>query len=413
MNIAIIENIILNLILIIFPIFVYLVLVCYSCEEINNKRKNILLNIALLTSLYLCLKYGTNNGNMHIMLFCNIPIVIAYMKKQTKFGIILSVINIVYCYFLHDNILIITIIKYISYLTLYLCTKKKRLSSDSFILSIAALQGFFLSFEYFFTEIDVTLKEFIMLLIIVFIYYFITFTVLYLFKFIEKIESLNSTIKLLEKDKQIKDALFKLTHEIKNPLAVCKGYLDMINLDNKEKSTKYISIMKQEINRSLNIISDFVEYNKIKVIKEQIDLNMLLEDVYDSFKILVNANNIKLVYDDQNKDDIYIMGDYERLKQVLINLLKNSLESIENKGKIQIYIKSHKKFIDIVVEDTGKGMDEEVQSKLLEMFYTTKNNGTGIGVALSNEIIKAHNGKLLYKSEINKGTKATIRLPYV
>mgnify|MGYP003292910333 CR=1 FL=1 len=58
-------------------------------------------------------------------------------------------------------------------------------------------------------------------------------------------------------------------------------------------------------------------------------------------------------------------------------------------------------------------VEEEVQSKLLEMFYTTKINGTGLGVSLSNEIIKAHNGKLLYKSELNKGTIATIRLPYV
>ena len=412
MNVSIIEDIILNLILILFPILVYLVLVCYITNELNSKRKIILLYIALLTSLYLCLKYGSTNENSQIMLFCNIPIVIAYMKKQTKFGIMLSIINIAYCYFVNNSIMIIILIKYITYLILYFCAEKKKLSSGSFILSVAVLQGFFLSFEYFFKEINITLSDFIILLTVVFIYYFITFTVLYLFKIIEKIESLNSTIKLLEKDKQIKDALFKLTHEIKNPLAVCKGYLDMINLDNIEKSNKYITIMKQEINRSLNIISDFVEYNKIKVVKEQIDLNMLLEDVYDSFKILVNASNIKLLYNDKNNDDIYIMGDYERLKQVLINLLKNSLESIENKGKIQIYTKLYKKYIDIVVQDDGKGMDEEVQSKLLEMFYTTKNNGTGLGVSLSNEIIKAHNGKLLYKSKVNTGTIATIRLPY-
>ena len=413
MNVSIIEDIILNLILILFPILVYLVLVCYITNELNSKRKIILLYIALLTSLYLCLKYGSTNENSQIMLFCNIPIVIAYMKKQTKFAIILSVLNIAYFYCIYDNIIIITIIKYISYLILYLCAEKKKLSSGAFILSVAVLQGFFLSFEYFFKEINIILNDFIMLLVIVFIYYFITFTVLYLFKIIEKIESLNSTIKLLEKDKQIKDALFKLTHEIKNPLAVCKGYIDMINLDNKEKSYKYITIMKQEINRSLNIISDFVEYNKIKVVKEQIDLNMLLEDVYDSFKILVNKSNVKLLYNNKNNDDIYIMGDYERLKQVLINLLKNSLESIENKGKIQIFTNQYKSYIEIVVQDTGKGMDEEVQSKLLEMFYTTKNNGTGLGVSLSNEIVKAHNGKLLYKSELNKGTIATIRLPYV
>jgi len=412
MNFSIIENIILDLILIVFPLLIYLVLVCYS-DETNKRRKNILLNLALFTSLYLCLKFGITDNNNKILLFCNIPIVIAYMKKQTYSGIILSIINIVYCYFVYDTLFIITIIKYASYLILYLCAKKKRLSLSGFILSIAVLQGFFLSFEYFFRDINLLINDFIMLLLLVFIYYFVTFSILYIFKVIEKIESLNRIIKILEKDKVIKDALFKLTHEIKNPIAVCKGYLEMINLDNKEKTTKYISIMKQEINRSLNIISDFVEFNKIKVVKEEIDLNLLLEDVYNAFKMLVNANNIKLIYKNINDEDIYLSGDYERLKQVIINLLKNSQESIEGKGKIEIYANIYKKHIDIVIEDNGKGMDNEVLSNITEMFYTTKDNGTGLGVALSNEIIRAHNGELIYTSEPNKGTKAIIRLPYV
>lgn len=411
MNLSIIDNIILNLILIVFPLLIYLVLVCYQ-DNTNIKRKNLLLNIALFTSLYLCLKFGITENNNKILLFCNIPIVIAYMKKQTYSGIILSIVNILYCYCIYDTLYIITIIKYISYLMLYICANKKRIRSSSFILSVAVLQGFFLSFEYFFKEINVSINEFIILLLIVFIYYFEAFSILYIFKVIEKIESLNSTIKLLEKDKVVKDALFKLTHEIKNPLAVCKGYLEMINPDNKEKTIKYIKIMKQEINRSLNIISDFVEYNKIKIVKEEIDLNLLLEDVYETFKILVNASNIKLIYKDIKDEDIYLKGDYERLKQVIINLLKNSLESIENKGNIKMYTNIYKKYIEIVIEDNGKGMDKETLLKLTEMFYTTKENGTGLGVSLSNEIVKAHNGELIYNSELNKGTKAVIRLPY-
>lgn len=412
MHFSILEDIILNSILIIFPLLVYLVLVCYRTWK-KKQIKNLLLNIALFTSLYLCLKFGITDNNNKVLLFCNIPIVIAYMKKQTSSGILLSVANILYCYFIYDNLCIITIIKYLSYLALYICAQKKKISANSFILSIAVIQGFFLSFEYFFRNIQLLINDFIMLLVLVFIYYFVTFSILYIFKVIDKIDSLNNTIKLLEKDKIVKDALFKLTHEIKNPLAVCKGYLEMINLENKEKSIKYISIMRQEINRSLNIISDFVEFNKIKVVKEQIDLNLLLEDTYDTFKILINSNNIKLSYVDRNDEDIYLMGDYERLKQVMINLLKNSLESIDKKGKIEIYTNIYKKYIDIIIEDNGKGMDSDVLSKLKEMFYTTKENGTGIGIALSNEIIKAHDGELIYTSEVNNGTKVVVRLPYV
>ncbi len=411
MELHIMKDIILNMILITFPILIYLVLVSYS-EEIKIK-KDTLLTITLITSLYLCLKYVQDEVNTKILLFCNIPIVIAYMKNKPVLGVFLSVANILYSHFILEIDILITIIKYISYLVLYLCAKKKKLSNSSFILSVAVIQAFFLSFEYFFKDIKVSLEDFLMLLIIIFIYYFLAFSILYLFKIMDKLESLNQTIKILEKDKTIKDALFKLTHEIKNPLAVCKGYLDMIDINKQEKAEKYISIMKQEVDRSLNIISDFVEYNKIKIKKDQIDLNCLLDDVYDSFKILVNNKKVKLEYKDRDDEEIYFEGDYERLKQVLINLLKNALEATEENGRIEIYSNIYKKHLEIIIKDNGKGMSKETLEKIKEMFYTTKQNGTGLGVALSNEIIKSHNGELIFESETNKGTTATIRLPFV
>lgn len=403
------EDIILNIILIIFPILIYLVLVCYQ-DNISNSYDDLLLNISLTTSLYLCLRFGSMNSK--VLLFCNIPIVIAYMKKKPVTATLLSLGNILYCYIMYEELYIITIVKYISYFILFLCANKKRLSTGGFILSIAVLQGFFLSFEYFFREINIEFNAFIELLFLVFIYYFVSFSVVYIFKLIEKIKTLNNSIKNLEKDKNIKEALFKLTHEIKNPLAVCKGYLEMLDIDKKDKAIKYISIMKQEINRSLNIMTDFLEFNKIKIVKEQIDLNLLLEDVYDCFKIIGRSKNVKIIYEDREDEEIYFLGDYERIKQVLINLLKNSLEAIEKKGEIKISSNITKKYIDIFIEDNGIGMDSESLERIKEMFYTTKKTGSGLGVALSNEIIKAHDGELLYNSVKNKGTKVTIRLPY-
>ena len=411
MELHIMKDIILNMILITFPILIYFVLVSYN-EEIKIKKDTVL-TITLITSLYLCLKYVQDEVNTKILLFCNIPIVIAYMKNKPVLGVFLSVANILYSHFILEIDILITIIKYISYLVLYLCAKKKKLSNSSFILSVAVIQAFFLSFEYFFKDIKVSLENLLMLLMIIFIYYFLAFSILYLFRIIDKLESLNETIKILEKDKTIKDALFKLTHEIKNPLAVCKGYLDMIDINKQEKAEKYISIMKQEVDRSLNIISDFVEYNKIKIKKEQIDLNCLLDDVYDSFKILVNNKKVKLEYKDRDDEEIYFEGDYERLKQVLVNLLKNALEATEENGRIEIYSNIYKKHLEIIIKDNGIGMSKETLEKIKEMFYTTKQNGTGLGVALSNEIIKSHNGELIFESKTNKGTTATIRLPFV
>ena len=410
MNIEIFEDIILNIVLIIFPILVYLVLVCYK-DDISNNYNNLLLSVSLISSLYLCLRFGIIDGNSKVLLFCNIPIVISLMKKKTLLAVLLALINILYCAFLYKNICLIVGIKYLTYFILYACARKRKLSTESFILSIAVLQGFFLSFEYLFKDLDLTLNSFIELIILVFIYYFISFLILYIFKIIEKVRELNRSIELLEKDKAIKESLFKLTHEIKNPLAVIKGYLDMFNIDNKEKSLKYLSIMREEANRSLNIITDFLEFNKIKIVKTEIDLNLLLEDVYDSFKIILNRKNIKLIYNDREDEEIYFEGDYERLKQVLINVLKNSVEAIKDKGKVEISSNIYKRYIDIIIEDDGIGMSEDTLKQLKTMFFTTKLNGSGLGVCLSNEIIKAHNGELIYTSKEGVGTKVTIRLP--
>lgn len=410
MNIEIFEDIILNTVLIVFPILVYLVLVCYK-SDINKNYNNLLLSIALISSLYLCLRFGIIDGNSKVLLFCNIPIVIALMKKKPLLGVLLALINILYCFFFYKNIYLIVTIKYITYFILYMCAQKRKLSTESFILSIAVLQGFFLSFEYFFKDLNLTLNSFVELITLVFIYYFISFAILYIFKIIEKVRELNKSIELLEKDKVIKESLFKLTHEIKNPLAVIKGYLDMFNIDNKEKSLKYLNIIREEANRSLNIITDFLEFNKIKIVKTEIDLNLLLEDVYDSFKIILNKKNIKLIYNDREDEEIYFEGDYERLKQVLINVLKNSVEAIDGKGKVEISSNIYKKHIDIIVEDDGVGMSEETIKQIKSIFFTTKSNGSGLGVCLSNEIIKAHNGELIYTSKEGVGTKVTIRLP--
>ena len=242
------------------------------------------------------------------------------------------------------------------------------------------------------------------------IFYIVPFILLYLFNLTNNITNLYQTVSNLEKEKQVKNSLFKITHEVKNPIAVCKGYLEMIDPSNQEQTSKYITIIKQELERSLNIMNDFMEFSKIKIAKEIIDINMLLDDISDSLKILIINKNIKYIYN-QNEDERYIEGDYNRLKQVLINMLKNSIEAIKEEGLIEISSKEDNKYYYITIKDNGIGMNEYTLSKIKEMFFTTKRNGTGLGVTLSNEIIKSHNGELIYESVENIYTKVTIKLP--
>lgn len=404
------SNVILNITLIIFPILIYLLIACYQ-ENMTKSYNSLILDISLITSLFLCLRFGFVEASSKILLFCNIPVVISFIKKRNLTAVILSLSNIIYCYYICKPIIVIIIIKYICYFILYIVASKRKLKDNNFILSVAVIQAFFLSFEYFFQSNESSINDLIIVLVIVFLYYFVSFLIVYIFKIVDRINNLNETIKQLEKDKNLKNALFKLTHEIKNPLAVCKGYLDIIDINKQEKAEKYLNIMREEINRSLDIMYEFLEFNKIKIKKEMLDINCLVEDVYDSFNILINSKKVKIICKTKD-DEIYIQGDYERLKQVLVNLLKNSTEAIIDSGEITISAIKNDKYISIIVEDNGIGMQKEELDRMTEMFYTTKANGTGLGVALSNEIIKAHGGKLVYTSEYNKGTKAEIRLPY-
>lgn len=402
------EDVLINIILIMFPILCYFVYSCYV-EVINNKYNRIIFIMLLISSLYLCFKYGSIYENDKVLLFCNIPIVVAYLKKEGLFGIALSSFVILYCYFLFDYNVCIMVFKYLGYFICYLIALRKRVSSDSFLAVIAVIQGFFISFEYFFKKgYDINLL--VDLFIVVIVFYFVTFWALYLIKTADKITSLHVTIKKLEKEKVIMDSLFKLTHEIKNPIAVCKGYLDMLDVNDSKKVVKYVPIVRQEIDRSLNIMTDFMEFSKIKIEKEIIDINLLLDDVYDSLNILIHDHNIKLKYV-ENEDEIYVMGDYNRLKQVVINLVKNSKEAIVDKGEIVLMGKRMENRFLIKIIDNGIGMSKEELSKVKDMFYTTKDKGSGIGVCLSNEIIEAHGGTMRYESKLGKGTTVVIDLP--
>ena len=401
--------VILNIVLIVFPILIYLMFSCYNLLT-DKKITKLIFIVTMCTSLYLSLAFGNyfNVDNL-LLIFCNIPILICYFKKETMLGVIFSLIVIIISYFKYDINIYIVSLKYMGYFLTYILLVKKKMFNYLFLKVIAIIQGFFISFEYFYIT-NGEVEYIFNLIFYAVIIYSITFFCLYMFKLADGITNLHQMVNNVEKENCLRDSLFKLTHEIKNPIAVCKGYLDMLNLDNRDKSERYIGIVKSEIDRSLNIMNDFMEYSKIKVTKEIFDMTLLLDDIYESFKLLGDNKKIKISYDNQY-EDIYVWGDFNRLKQVFVNIIKNSIESINDGGIISIGVKVNSNKVIVSILDNGEGMTEEELSNIKEMFYSTKKNGTGLGVALSNEIVLAHNGELNYSSVKNEGTVCTVSLP--
>lgn len=389
---------------------IYFLYVIYKNIK-NEKEGNLFLAISLFTSLSLSLKYGNVFRDERLLILCNIPIIIAYVKKKNFLGIILSMVIVIYTYTtIKSNIIYVMIIKYVIYYVIALLANKSK--KYRLIDLVAIVQGFMLSFEYFFKKTTAEdIYALINIILVVVIFYTITFAILYLFEITDRISNVFLNYKELEQDKQIKNSLFKITHEIKNPLAVLKGYLDMFNTNDIEKSQKYITIMKNEVDRTLNIINDFMELSKIKIEKDILDINLLIYETTDVIKLIFNKKDINLINEIFDEEEVYIMGDYNRLKQVFINLFKNCYEAIENKGIVKISAHINDDYYIITIFDNGIGMSDETIKNIKHVFYTTKKQGSGVGVTLSNEIIKAHGGTLSYESKLGEYTKTTIKLP--
>ena len=165
--------------------------------------------------------------------------------------------------------------------------------------------------------------------------------------------------------------------------------------------------------REINDYGDpFSSFGKLKNIDvDELDITYLLEDTITLLKPLFKQNKGKIIF--SSKEEIYIKGDYNKLKQVFINLLKNTIEAKKEYENliVEIKIKKENKQIILTIKDNGIGMDKATLKKVSEVFFTTKQNGTGIGLAFSKEVIELHKGQLLINSKLNEGTEIKIIFP--
>lgn len=411
------EGTLLNLMCISFPLLIYIICTIYI-KNLDRKMNYIILDIALYSSVYLLIKFGTNVF-IYPLLLLNIPLLIAALRKRMHSVIILSILLVLYYRNATGIEIFYLALEYVIYFIGYLfyCHGKDgKINALSLITAFSTIKAFMMSFKvFYFIPDSITSVYSGMLLIFLTMIFFtiLAFMVAFLLEKGEEAIDLNRVVYELEKEKKLRESLFKITHEIKNPIAVCKGYLDMMDYRDIDKVERYNSIIKDEINRTLILMDDFLDYTKIKVEKEEADFYLLIEDTCDIMKPLFNANDVSLKLDIPD-DELYMELDYNRLKQVLVNLLKNSIEAKDKKKKSS-YI-SIKAFVEgddvnLIIKDNGVGMSQKSLDKVDEMFYTTKEKGTGLGVALSKEIIYQHDGSISYDSVKGKYTTVTIKLP--
>ena len=398
-----------SLVFILCPLLLY-ILFLTSNYTITTKTKNIVFDMVLISIVYIVSIYSNNYYPIINFLLLNSLVLIAYLKKRVVIANIISV-SIIIFYCNQFNFIYFMVVPYIILYLINVIKNKYSITDFIFIdLFLIVEYSFLILWILEFNYNIYLLFGFINTILIVVFNYILIHIIYLLYNLGENIIKDNNNYKKIKQDSRVKTSLFKITHEIKNPIAVIKAYLDMLNTKDRKQVEKYIPIIKSEIDRLLNLLQDFLLVNKANITFDLMDINMLIEDIIDRQLPLMESSNIKFK-SDLVDDDIYINGDYNRLSQVFINIIKNSIEAIDNKGIITIkdVIKDDK--INIIISDNGVGISKKIMNKIKEPFYTTKARGTGLGVSLSDEIIKAHNGELIYESKENIGTKVTIKLP--
>ncbi|MFT8323035.1 MAG: ATP-binding protein [Bacillus sp. (in: firmicutes)] len=209
-----------------------------------------------------------------------------------------------------------------------------------------------------------------------------------------------------------------IAHEIRNPLTTVKGFIQLIKPHLKEiKKERYAEIALEEIDRANDIIFDFLNASKPKENNwEDISINRLISDICTLFESESAMKNISIKIELTNHFP-FVYFNEKQLKQVLVNIIKNAFEAIEesankNAGIIKIRTLLDQTNVLITVSDNGCGISKEGIEKLFNPFYTTKGEGTGIGLSVCKKIIEDFGGKLFAKSKVNRGTTFYVELPH-
>ena len=215
----------------------------------------------------------------------------------------------------------------------------------------------------------------------------------------------------------------KLAHEIKNPLTPIQLSIDGLrekflnkDSDKDNRFSNYLNTISKQIKDIEHLVNEFSDFARMpKPVLKTIDLNKLVDRSLSLHEL--SETNINFTFKKKNLKQ-NILGDEEQLNRVLINLVKNSIESINEKkskkadfiGKINVDINEDSDYIYVTIMDNGIGFNQVNKAKMLTPYFTTKKKGTGLGLAIVTKIISEHNSNITFNS-INDGAEVKITMP--
>jgi two-component system sensor histidine kinase PilS (NtrC family) len=247
--------------------------------------------------------------------------------------------------------------------------------------------------------------------------------VIAIFQDITEVIKLEERIRTSDRLAAVGELSAGIAHEIRNPLASISGSVEVLKDESSlsEESQKLLDLIIKETGRLNQILTDFLEYSRIgPSLLSKVELVRLLDEViqivckHPSYKSSISIKKIL------SSEPLYVLGEENQIKQIILNLLVNAMEAMEGKGgEIQISDKGFHQmdqfyfweeepdesdWIPIAITDQGKGMSEELKEKIFSPFFSTKKNGTGLGLAIVQRLVNNLGGRIEFRSQPAKGT---------
>ncbi|SME98176.1 two-component system, sporulation sensor kinase B [Paenibacillus barengoltzii] len=220
-----------------------------------------------------------------------------------------------------------------------------------------------------------------------------------------------------ERVRAISHVAASLVHEVRNPLTAVKGFLTLIRdgVSDRGRIERYIEICMSEIARTEYILSEYLAISKpIGNKQEPTNLEELLRITKDVMSPYANMHNVLLEIGNP-PEPVWILANPDKMKQVLVNFIKNAVEACaelpNTRGIVTLRLQVEARKVVLTIQDNGIGMTEEQAKRLGSIYFSTKSNGTGLGMTFSYQAILSFGGTVSVQSAPGAGTKFTISLP--